>query len=141
MALKNYTTQIDYFKTIGEIEKSLSESGVTHINKIYEDGLPVAVYFTLMFKGQPVNYKLPCNYEATFKILDRDRNVPTKLKTKEQAIRVSWRIIKDWITAQMAIIETQMVSMEQVFLPYTIVNNEGETLFEKIQGNPHKLLN
>lgn len=36
----------------------------------------------------------------------------------EQAVRVGWRIIRDWVRAQCAIIESEMVTLEQVFLPY-----------------------
>ena len=35
----------------------------------------------------------------------------------QQANRTAWRIIKEWILAQMALIETEMVSVEEVFLP------------------------
>jgi hypothetical protein len=33
---------------------------------------------------------------------------------------VSWRLINDWVEAQMTIVETTMVQLEQVFLPYVI---------------------
>jgi hypothetical protein len=47
----------------------------------------------------------------------------------EQAERVAWRIIKDWVEAQMAILDTQMVKMEEVFFPY-MLNGQGQTLFQ-----------
>ena len=47
-------------------------------------------------------------------------------------MRVAWRILKDWVEAQLALIETGMVSVEQVFLPYCQSGN-GETLFEAIR--------
>lgn len=48
-----------------------------------------------------------------------------------QAARVGWRILKDWIEAQLALIETGMVTIEQVFLPY-VQNDKGQTLYEAI---------
>jgi hypothetical protein len=45
---------------------------------------------------------------------------------------VAWRIIKDWVEAQMAILESQMVQMEEIFLPY-MVNRQGQTFFEAYQ--------
>ncbi|WP_189339127.1 hypothetical protein [Williamsia muralis] len=38
-----------------------------------------------------------------------------KYQTPEHALRVAWRITKDWVEAQLAIIETQMVTPAQVF--------------------------
>lgn len=55
-----------------------------------------------------------------------------KIKTNptyEQAERVAWRIIKDWIEAQMAILESKQVVFEEIFLPY-MLNNKGQTFFE-----------
>jgi hypothetical protein len=49
-----------------------------------------------------------------------------------QAERVAWRIIKDWVETQMAILESQMVQMEEIFLPY-MVNRQGQTFFEAYQ--------
>jgi hypothetical protein len=62
------------------------------------------------------------------KVLERQR-VPPHYRTREQAVKIAWRIIKDWVRAQMAILETEMVRMEQVFLPYMMVN-DNKTLYE-----------
>lgn len=142
MAFKNYTTNISYYKTISEIEELLAKKNVIHVNKIYENQLPVAIYFTINFNGQPTNFKLPCNYKATLKILEREKMLSKSKINDEQALKISWRVIKDWISSQMALIETEMVSMEQVFLPYAIVNEEGDTVYDKlIINNNLKLLN
>ncbi len=45
------------------------------------------------------------------------------------AARVGWRILKDWVRAQMAILETEMVEIEQIFLPY-MEAKDGRTLYE-----------
>jgi len=47
--------------------------------------------------------------------------------------------IKYWVEAQMALLETQMVKMEQIFLPYAIVKN-GKTLFESMRSGNFALL-
>lgn len=46
---------------------------------------------------------------------------------------VAWRIVKDWVEAQMAILESEQVQMDEVFLPY-MVNNRGQTIFEVYQS-------
>jgi hypothetical protein len=50
----------------------------------------------------------------------------------EQAYRVAWRNILDWVEAQMALLEIEMVKMEEIFLPY-MVNPKGETFFETLE--------
>jgi hypothetical protein len=47
----------------------------------------------------------------------------------EQAYRLAWRNILDWVQAQMALLDIGMAKMEEVFLPY-VINREGKTLFE-----------
>lgn len=50
-----------------------------------------------------------------------------------QAQRTAWRIIKDCVDAQMAFIDSLMMSLEEVFLPYMIAD-ENQTVFEKYQN-------
>lgn len=47
---------------------------------------------------------------------------------------MAWRIVKDWVEAQMAILESEMVQMEEIFLPY-MVSASGQTFFEAYQNN------
>ena len=47
---------------------------------------------------------------------------------REQAYRTAWRIIKDWVDAQMALLETEMVDFEEVFMPYILSGRE--TLYQ-----------
>jgi hypothetical protein len=70
---------------------------------------------------------------AAFKLLKRDRKVPRSLRTLDQALRVSWRIVKDWVEAQRAIVDTTMVALEQVLLPYAITP-DGRTLYERLRA-------
>jgi hypothetical protein len=59
---------------------------------------------------------------------------------RHQALRVAWRIVHYWVKAQMAILETQMVKMEQIFLPY-MIRSDGKTLFESMEKGDFKMLN
>ena len=132
MPLLNYTTQIDTGKTIGEIHKCLAAHKAIAILNEYDDtGSIVAVSFKIRLGENEVGFKLPSDWRPVLKLLERNSKVPRRLATKEQAIRVSWRIIKDWVEAQMAIVETEMVKLEQVFLPYAITK-DGITLYERV---------
>ncbi len=56
-----------------------------------------------------------------------------------QAVRTAWRIVKDWVEAQMALVETQMVTTRDVFLPYAVMR-DGRTLSQHVQSDPGFLL-
>jgi len=67
--------------------------------------------------------------DRVHKVLRADRTVAPRYKTVEQAERVAWRIMKDWLEAQLAIIATEMVTLDQVFLPY-MQGDDGRTVYE-----------
>ncbi|GAI93622.1 unnamed protein product, partial [marine sediment metagenome] len=58
---------------------------------------------------------------------------------RAQAVRIAWRIVKDWTQAQAAIIETEMVKTEQVFLPYAITK-DGQTVYDLFEQRQIKML-
>jgi len=134
MAILNYTTKISADKTIGEIQKILVSHGATKIVSDYQGTIPVAVTFALPVNGNLVAFSLPANYAGVLKAMKNDKSVTRSQCTDEQALRVSWRIIKDWVEAQMAIVEAQLADIAEVFLPYAITKN-GTTVYNEIKGN------
>lgn len=142
MAILNYTTSIDAWKTVNEVQQILSKHKVSHFSIKNEGSFPTALAFTIDYKGQPMNFLLPCNHEGVLACLKKDRKVPNKFCNSDQALRVSWRIVKDWVEAQLAIVEAQLAPIQEVFMPYLIVNGSGETLAKKmLEGDGMKLLN
>ena len=122
MAIKNYTTTINVNKTIGEIQE-------------YSNGNVTGLSFKIMTSRGEVGIRLPSNTDRVLQVLKNQRKNNNQVKdTFDQANKVAWRIIKDWIDAQMAILETEMVEMEQIFLPY-VMNNKGQTLYEAFKKN------
>jgi hypothetical protein len=133
MPLLNYTTKVAAEKTVGEIQKCLASHGATTILCEYGDkGHVVALSFKTRIGSQERAFRLPSDWRPVLKILEHNRMVPRGFRTQEQALRVSWRILKDWVEAQMAIIETKMVTLEQVFLPY-VITPDGRTLYERVR--------
>lgn len=140
MALLNYTTKIDSEQTIGEIQKLLSKHGVTAMMTEYDGPHVSAVSFRINAKGKPMSFKLPCNWKGVLEVLKNDTRARSKgFATQEQAIRTSWRIIKVWIEAQLALVDVNMVTVPQVFLPWAM-NKDGKTLAEHMESNPGFLL-
>jgi len=43
-----------------------------------------------------------------------------------------WRIIRDWLEAQLAMNQAGMVSMTEVFLAYA-QDNQGQTVYERLK--------
>lgn len=149
MGLLNYTTKIAPEQTISEIQKMLSRHQVSDIMTSYEGPHVSAVSFRMMIDGQPMAFKLPCNWKSvlgifeaakgTRNIYDHKRAARLREEREAQAIRTAWRIIKDWIQAQLALVEVNMVTVPQVFLPYAIMK-DGRTLAEHVETNPGFLL-
>jgi len=139
MPLLNYTTSINPQKTVMEIQGMLAKAGASSIMADYDtDGNVVALSFRLKADGQDIAFKLPTAWQPVLETLKR-QNVTRSLQTPEQALRVAWRITKDWVAAQLAIIETRMVTTAQVFLPYAITK-DGSTVYEYIANNSNLLL-
>jgi hypothetical protein len=140
MPILNYTTKIDADKTVGEIQQILAKHGANAIMNQYDSqGYITSLSFKMTINEKEIAFRLPTDWRPILSILNKDPKVPAKLKTNEQALKVSWRIVKVWIEAQMAIIETKMVKMEQVFLPYAVTKS-GETMSEKFINDPKFLL-
>ncbi len=143
MPLKNYTTEASAMKSIGEIQGNLVAHGARAIMINYgSDRQPESLSFIISIKeSNDIPFRLPANIPAVEKVLERQLSSSSyrsydqeyqqqrKKKRHEQAFRVAWRILKDWVDAQMAIIETEMVTLEQVFLPYLVVKDD-RTLYE-----------
>lgn len=140
MSILNYTTSINTEKTAGEIQRKLAKAGAQAVLSEYDDnGIMCAMSFRIIMHGTLISYRLPINVNGVYESLHRDSKVPRKLRTYEQASRVAWRIIKDWIEAQLAIIEAGQAEFSQVFLPYA-QNRIGKTLFEVVKEGKFKML-
>lgn len=134
MAILNYTTKIDPHKTVGEIQQALAKAGAVGVSIEYADKEPTAVTFVTQIRGTYVNFRLPSKWQGVYRRLQRDGNVPRGLKTESQAKRVAWRIVKDWVESQLAIIEAELAELPEVFLPYA-VKPDGRTVYDEFKGN------
>jgi len=138
--LANYTTEVSAIKSAGEIQGMLVAHKAKEILIEYgEDGEPISLSFVIKTPKGELPFILPANITRVEAVLIKQRRYmpekwyqnyePTMQKIHEQAVRVGWRILRDWVRAQMAILETEMVRLEQIFLPY-LVTPSGKSLFE-----------
>lgn len=145
MALKNYTSTVPASRSISYIEAKLVKHGARHILKTYEvDGRINALCFSVVFDGKEIPFKLPARVAQCEQILRADlspRCKPeTRKKVPEQAERTAWKILADWVDAQMAMIELAQVELLEVFLPYVFDGSKNQTYFEVLKDNKFKAL-
>ena len=122
MPIKNYSTKVSAAKTVGEIQEILAKHGVCRIMLDYGDGGRVlGVSFSVAGAG---SFRLPARADAVLRVM-RDQGVKCDYARAEM---VAWRNVKDWIDAQMAIVETGQADIVEVMLPYML--RDGVTLYE-----------
>lgn len=144
MALLNYTSGVDADKTAQEIAKCLSSHGASAVLTDYEDGILSAISFQIMLGDRKMGFKLPCDWRPVLEVLKKDRKAYSSYDSRYekqqsewrlQAVRTAWRIVKDWVEAQMALVETQMATTQTVFLSYAVMQ-DGRTLSEHVAEKP-----
>jgi hypothetical protein len=140
MSLKNYTSQVSAIRSINAIECKLAAHGAKQILKEYTtDGLVASISFIIHSNGIELPFHLPSRVAACEQVLRSGVKKPrrdTYENIKEQAARTAWKILTDWVDAQMAMVELAQVDMLEVFLPYLFDRNHQRTFYQalEIQG-------
>lgn len=138
------TTKIPAGQTVAEIQRILGEYGASAVMTEYDKGEVQAVVFKILFLDKAVPFRLPCRWEPIYsRFLNRRKRVQERSKDtfEDQAKRVAWRQILRWVEAQMALVETSIVQIHEVFLPYMQVDIKGTTLCQHIEQTKFKMLN
>lgn len=143
MPLPNYSTTIDHQKTAEEIRKLLR--GRVSRTVMDEDaaGNVTAIQFIISTDHGTFPFRLPVNVEACRATLQAQRQRgeirgPYNITT-DKARRVAWRILKDWIRAQLGLIDTGMVATEEVFLPYLMLDPQT-TMYDALKDGKLPLM-
>lgn len=139
MPILNYTTDVPVDRTVAEIQRKIARAGAASVRVDYKDGQPVSISFLLILGDQSLPFRLPADTESVYWILFRDDSLLRKYRSRPHAERVAWRIVKDWVEVQLALIESGQATMPQLFLPHA-VRADGRTLFEVVAADPHLLL-
>lgn len=126
MAIKTYTSNVDANKSLAEIQQSLAEHGARKIMVEYNgEARPCSVMFYMETSRGPCGFSLPANVEGVRRVF-----IKQKIKdVKGQVERTAWRNLRDWVLAQMAIVEAGQAELEEVFLPY-LTDGQGKTLYQ-----------
>lgn len=131
MPIKNYTTKVPATQSINEIQTALVAHGASGVLYEYEKGTGriEALKFILMVKANKVGFALPVQWRKFQAVLKAQG--AGRFDDDDYCYRVAWRDIRDWVLAQLALYETEIVELPQVFLPFA-VGSSGKTLYEQV---------
>ena len=119
MPIKNYRTRVSVDKTVAEIHRLLVKAGALFVATEYDpEGEPAYVSFAVKLDGQPLYYRLPRNTDGVIRALRRQG--AASAANQKNAAAISWRTLKDWCAAQVALIEAGQAEFAQVYLPYAV---------------------
>jgi hypothetical protein len=138
----NYTTTIPGAQTVGECQAILAAAGAASVAVHYRDGQPAGLSFQLVTPHGQRNFTLPVNVDGVHAVLRKAakpggslqalHTSRTKLDfytSRTHAMNVAWRVVKDWLEANLALIAAEMATIDEVMLPYLHVGDD-KTLWQ-----------
>lgn len=138
MALKNYTSGVPASRSIAWIEAKLAGCGATQILKMYDLTARVeGIAFIMPINGKEMSFKLPARVdecEVVLRAAVKRPRADTLKRIGQQAERTAWKIVADWVDAQMAMIDLSQVEFMQIFMPYLYSHAKKQTYFEIVKG-------
>lgn len=149
----NYTTTVAVEQTVGECHKILAGAGASAVSVEYDDGHPSGLWFRLDTPHGRRNFALPVDVEAMRRVLVKAEEDGLFDRTAKgarshtgrgtyssygHAERVAWRVVKDWLEANLALIRAQMARLDEVMLPYLMVDDE-RTLYRAYRDSEKAL--
>jgi hypothetical protein len=150
MPILNYTTEIPAERTVGDITSLLIRKQAKSITTDFdESGELCSISFVMPIGGVPIRFLLPSNVTGVEQALLRDEPWSSRRncgqiayadKMKRKAKWVAWRILYDWVKAQIALVESNQAQAAQVFMPFAVQPN-GETVFELFTNQMKQLGN
>jgi hypothetical protein len=133
MPIANYTTTISPNKTAAEIQQMLAEAGAQQILTSYERSATapkiVGMSFQIETAAGVMPFTLPVRAEGVLATLKRDK-VPAKYLTLEHAERVAWRVLHTWVKGQLALIDAEMTTLDEVMFPW-MIGAGGQTTHQR----------
>ncbi|MBN6777415.1 hypothetical protein JRG19_02470 [Pseudoclavibacter alba] len=129
MPILNYSTTVAAEKTATEVQAILGRGGASRIQSDWQQGRIVGISFEVETEFGPRGFMMPVRTAGVLAALESDPKVPASKSTPEHAERVAWRIAKDWLEAQIALIDAGLATIDEVMMPY-MLDNSGRTVFE-----------
>lgn len=131
MPIANYSTTVSVDRTLMEIQRMLTRAGAVSVRVDYTGVDPIALAFLLPVGETEVAFRLPIKPDGVAAALQRD-SVPASKRTPEHVRRVAWRTVRDWLRAQLALIEAEQATLAEAMLPYAVTPS-GRTLYQELE--------
>ena len=98
MAIKNYTSGVDIYTSLGEIQGALARAGATKIMVDYESGKPTAVTFAIETVAGTRGFRLPWMGHCECSRRRRSKLTAHRLKGQHGGISATgcWRSLPLW---------------------------------------------
>lgn len=136
--LVNYTTTVPVTTSLAECQTRLAAAGADHIGVGYDDGVPVSLTFRLIGPHGVRDFEIPVNVDAVHRLIkqqvDKGRiriggMSREKFLSRDRAACVAWRVMKDWVAVQCALVESSLVPLDELMLPHLHMD-DGRRLAE-----------
>lgn len=145
--LKNYSTDIPAARSVAEIEEMLVQNGATDTWKSYTGKALTCLNFMVMTEFGKVPFKIVVDATVVRALLIEQKSkgvlrghimTQARVEDIENARNVGWRIMRDLIEAQMAVVQMGLRKLEQVFLADIFNDASGKTFFEVLVDRKFK---
>lgn len=138
----NYSTIIPAARTSQECVTMLVEHGAIRAGLVTEARKPAGIEFQIDTRWGPRHYAVPVNVDATQATLVKAVKEGTvtlggggrsraNLTSRDHALDVAWRVLRDWLEVQIAMIEAGLADLERVMLSWQLVA-PGKDMFEAL---------
>lgn len=147
----NYSTEVPVSRTVAACTDMLASAGATGVTVTYLDG----EYAGLVAHLRGETFVLPVDIPAMQRVmrgaeedgLFKGHRTPKGsggFATETHAARVAWRVLHDWLRAQLALAAAQQARLEETLLPYLVVGidpgGEPISLRDRWRDNPRALM-
>jgi hypothetical protein len=124
-------TEVSAERSAMAITKLLVDAGASSIRSHYEAGKIVGIEFVFRHGELSFPFEIPARVNLLFaKLLEHRPNTdPDKLRP--HAERVAWRQLFRWVEAQVALVDSGMVTNVEVFTPYMLAA-PGRTVYDMV---------
>lgn len=134
MPIAHYTSDVAVAKTAGEIQALLARRGVTRIATLYAEdtGEAIGLGFTLRTDYGVRDFEMPVRIDGVHAALVADSNVPKTKRTRQQAQRTAWRIAHALLVAQVALLDAELATLDELMMPF-MVDGTGRTTYQALR--------
>lgn len=138
--IKNYCARADTMQgNAQKIQYALSRIGAKTVSFEYaNNGQMSGIGFVIKTLQGEFPVQLPARVDKVAQVMYGSSLADLSETKKLQSYVTAWANIRDWVDAQCALIETEMVKTEEVFLPY-FTDGAGKTFFENIENQGFQL--